>query len=174
MACTPKRKPPSSDCVRSRERKVGRARKPALDAPIPGRPQGRRDSPRSAANPEGGGPCRAILDDRRWCGCISQVDRPGSCGLVPVKAANHSANWKPLSRKISKAWVSGARTDASSRISPWACRTQWWQRAFVEGLNDVPNFAGGQMFVDEVVVYASEPQRSGPKYVPLAHLKLGG
>jgi 2'-5' RNA ligase len=41
----------------------------------------------------------------------------------------------------------------------------------LDGLSD---FAGGQMFVDEVVVYASEPQRSGPKYVPLAHLKLGG
>jgi RNA 2',3'-cyclic 3'-phosphodiesterase len=41
-------------------------------------------------------------------------------------------------------------------------------------LEDLANFAGGQMFVDEVTVYASEPQRSGPKYVPLAHLKLGG
>jgi 2'-5' RNA ligase len=41
----------------------------------------------------------------------------------------------------------------------------------IEALSD---FAGGQMFVDEVVVFASEPQRSGPKYVPLAHLKLGG
>jgi RNA 2',3'-cyclic 3'-phosphodiesterase len=40
-------------------------------------------------------------------------------------------------------------------------------------IGDLANFAGGQMFVDEVVVYASEPQRSGPKYSPLAHLKLG-
>lgn len=47
-------------------------------------------------------------------------------------------------------------------------------KQFVEELNDVSNFAGGQMFVDEVVVYSSEPQRSGPKYTPLAHLKLGG
>lgn len=43
----------------------------------------------------------------------------------------------------------------------------------VEALGSLTDFAGGQMFVDEVVVYASEPQRSGPKYVPLAHLKLG-
>jgi 2'-5' RNA ligase len=46
--------------------------------------------------------------------------------------------------------------------------------ALVEGVTQLSNFAGGQMFVDEVVVYASEPQRSGPKYTPLAHLKLGG
>ena len=46
--------------------------------------------------------------------------------------------------------------------------------ALVKGLfESLANFAGGQMFVDEVIVYASEPQRSGPKYVPLAHLKLG-
>ena len=44
----------------------------------------------------------------------------------------------------------------------------------IAGLKEFGDFAGGQMFVDEVVVYASEPQRSGPKYVPLAHLKLGG
>jgi RNA 2',3'-cyclic 3'-phosphodiesterase len=45
---------------------------------------------------------------------------------------------------------------------------------FVDELNAMANFAGGQMFVDEVLVYSSEPQRSGPKYTPLAHLKLGG
>jgi 2'-5' RNA ligase len=44
----------------------------------------------------------------------------------------------------------------------------------VKALGELNGFAGGQMFVDEVIVYASEPQRSGPKYVPLAHLKLGG
>jgi 2'-5' RNA ligase len=44
----------------------------------------------------------------------------------------------------------------------------------VEALGGLNEFAPGQMFVDEVVVFASEPQRSGPKYVPLAHLKLGG
>ncbi len=46
--------------------------------------------------------------------------------------------------------------------------------AFAEQLCVLSDFAGGQMFVDEVTVYQSEPQRSGPKYVPLAHLKLGG
>lgn len=46
--------------------------------------------------------------------------------------------------------------------------------ALVAALGGLEGFAGGQMFVDEVVVYASEPQRSGPKYTPLAHLKLGG
>ena len=46
--------------------------------------------------------------------------------------------------------------------------------ALVEGVTQLADFAGGQMFVDEVVVYASEPQRSGPKYTPLAHLQLGG
>ena len=46
--------------------------------------------------------------------------------------------------------------------------------ALVQGLGELAGFAGGQMFVDEVVVYESEPQRSGPKYLPLAHLKLGG
>ena len=46
--------------------------------------------------------------------------------------------------------------------------------AFAEQLSALADFAGGQMFVDEVTVYQSEPQRSGPKYVPLAHLKLGG
>ena len=38
--------------------------------------------------------------------------------------------------------------------------------ALVKGLESLANFAGGQMFVDEVIVYASEPQRWGPKYVP--------
>lgn len=47
-------------------------------------------------------------------------------------------------------------------------------RVLMQGLSDLADFAGGQMFVDEAIVYASEPQRSGPKYVPLAHLKLGG
>ncbi len=45
--------------------------------------------------------------------------------------------------------------------------------ALVQGLGELAGIAGGQMFVDEVVVYESEPQRSGPKYVPLAHLPLG-
>ncbi len=43
-----------------------------------------------------------------------------------------------------------------------------------DALGLLTDFGGGQMFVDEVVVFESEPQRSGPKYVPLAHLKLGG
>ena len=42
------------------------------------------------------------------------------------------------------------------------------------GLSQLSDLAGGQMFVDEVTVYASELQRSGPRYVPCAHLKLGG
>jgi 2'-5' RNA ligase len=44
----------------------------------------------------------------------------------------------------------------------------------VDELNASANFGGGQMIVDEVTVFQSEPQRSGPKYTPLAHLKLGG
>lgn len=44
----------------------------------------------------------------------------------------------------------------------------------VAGLEELSDLGGGQMFVDEVTVYASEPQRSGPKYVPCARLKLGG
>lgn len=46
--------------------------------------------------------------------------------------------------------------------------------ALVQGVTRLSDFGGGHMFVDEVVIYASEPQRSGPKYTPLAHLKLGG
>jgi 2'-5' RNA ligase len=45
--------------------------------------------------------------------------------------------------------------------------------ALTEDVVALADFTGGQMFVDEVVVFQSEPQRSGPKYVPLAHLKLG-
>ena len=55
------------------------------------------------------------------------------------------------------------------RVGPGANNASLAQA--IEGLAD---FAGGQMFVDEMIVYASEPQRSGPKYYPLAHLKLGG
>jgi RNA 2',3'-cyclic 3'-phosphodiesterase len=45
--------------------------------------------------------------------------------------------------------------------------------ALVQGLGELAEFAGGQMFVDEVLIYESTPERSGPKYLPLAHLKLG-
>ncbi len=46
--------------------------------------------------------------------------------------------------------------------------------ALGEGLSALGDLRGGQMFVDEVTIYESEAQRSGPKYVPLAHLRLGG
>ena len=43
-----------------------------------------------------------------------------------------------------------------------------------ERLARLEDFQGGQMSVDEVVVYASELTREGPIYTPLAHLPLLG
>jgi len=39
-------------------------------------------------------------------------------------------------------------------------------------LSELDDFAGGWMAVDEVTVFASELQKSGPSYYPLAHARL--
>lgn len=44
----------------------------------------------------------------------------------------------------------------------------------VQELGQLADLAGGQMCVDEVIVYASRLARSGATYYPLAHVRLGG
>ncbi len=48
------------------------------------------------------------------------------------------------------------------------------QAALVKELAQLADLAGGQMCVDEVIVYASRLARSGATYVPLSHTRLGG
>ena len=43
----------------------------------------------------------------------------------------------------------------------------------VNALEKLLDYKGGQMEVEEVIVFSSESRRSGPLYLPLAHFKLG-
>jgi len=46
--------------------------------------------------------------------------------------------------------------------------------ALTQKLAELTEFSAGWMSVDEVIVFASELNRQGPKYMPLAHCPLAG
>jgi 2'-5' RNA ligase len=109
-------------------------------------------------------------------GAFPQVDRPR---VLWLGAAEGSETFCKLQSTIEKNLESMGFRGENRRFVPHLTLGRVGPgggsaKQFVDELNSVSNFAGGQMFVDEVTVYASEPQRTGPKYTPLAHLKLGG